>query len=218
MREINSNIIRPGRMSIVVLLVALALALAPAASAQSAPTGTLSGIVQDQNGSVLPGVQVEVKHTGTALTRSATTNAEGRWTIPALPVGNYEVTYTLAGFRQLRMTEVAVEASVPRTLEAKLEVGDIAAETITVTGGGEVLATPETATIARQITAEQLVAVPTSTRSFTQLLNNRGRREHAISRPSSRTATATNRPSVNGTRTTSHQSLLQRRGRDQHHH
>src|SRR5688500_9424320 len=56
-----------------------------AALAQSGTTGSLSGVVQDPNGAVLPGVQVTLRNPGTGLTRNTTTNDEGRWTFPALP-------------------------------------------------------------------------------------------------------------------------------------
>jgi Carboxypeptidase regulatory-like domain/TonB-dependent Receptor Plug Domain len=179
----------------------LILALSLTAFAQAGPAGTLTGVVQDPNGSVLPGVQVEVRNAGTGLVRSATTNDEGRWTVPALPVGTYEVTYTLTDFKPLRREAVEVEAAVPRTLEDRLEVGDISGETITVMGG-EVLGTPETAAVARQISAEQLVQVPTSTRSFTQLLNTEAGVNTELS-PVSTNGNGNQSPSVNGTRTTS---------------
>ena len=179
----------------------LILALSLTAFAQAGPAGALTGVVQDQNGSVLPGVAVEVRNAGTGLVRSATTADDGRWTVPALPVGAYEVTYTLAGFKPLRREAVEVEAAVPRTLEDRLEVGDISGETITVTGG-EALATPETAAVARQINAEQLVQVPTSTRSFTQLLNTEAGVSTDLS-PVSTNSNGNQSPSVNGTRTTS---------------
>ncbi|HEX7174204.1 MAG TPA: carboxypeptidase-like regulatory domain-containing protein [Pyrinomonadaceae bacterium] len=207
MREINPNVSRSGRAVAaagvcLLLLFALALVAATApARAQSGPMGTLTGAVTDPNGAALPGVQVEARNTGTGQTRAATTNDEGRWTMPGLGVGVYEITYTLAGFKPLKRGDAAVEAAVPRTFEDKLEIGDITGESVTVTGG-EVLATPETATIARQITAEQLVQVPTSTRSFTQLLNTEAGVSTDLS-PVSTNGNGNQSPSVNGTRTTS---------------
>ncbi len=113
-----------------------------------------------------------------------------------------KVEYEAQGFKKLVSQNVAVEASVPRTLDAKLEVGDIAGEVVTVTGEALAVTTPDTATLSRQITSEQLVAVPTSTRSFTQLLNT----EAGVNADLAAVSTNSNgnqSPSVNGTRTTS---------------
>ncbi|HEX7317211.1 MAG TPA: carboxypeptidase-like regulatory domain-containing protein [Pyrinomonadaceae bacterium] len=170
--------------------------------AQAGTNGTLSGVVQDPNGAVLPGVQVTIKNTGTGLTRASTTNEEGRWTFPALPVGAYELTYEVASFKTLKRQNVEVEASVPRTLEDRLEVAGVAGETVTVIEGGAALATPDTATVARQISAEQIVAVPTSTRSFTQLLSAEAGVNTDLS-PVLTNGNGNQSPAVNGTRTTS---------------
>jgi hypothetical protein len=170
--------------------------------AQSGTTGSLSGVVQDPNGAVLPGVQVTIRSTGTGLTRTSTTNDEGRWAFPALPVGAYELTYEVTNFKTLKRSNVEVEAAVPRTLEDRLEVAGVAGETVTVVEGGAALATPDTSAVARQLSAEQLVSVPTSTRSFTQLLAAEAGVNTDLS-PVSTNGNGNQSPAVNGTRTTS---------------
>ncbi|HZH32892.1 MAG TPA: carboxypeptidase regulatory-like domain-containing protein [Pyrinomonadaceae bacterium] len=184
------------------LVAGICLTLAPAIKAQSGPTGSLSGVVQDLSGALLPGVSVNVRNTGTGQTRTATTNEEGRWTVPALPVGSYEVTLEIEGFKKSVRQGVQVEASVPRTLEDRLEIGELSGEVINITSGDATLLATETATTARQVSSEQLVAIPTSTRSFTQLLSS----EAGVSAELSPVLTNGNgnvSPSVNGTRTTS---------------
>ncbi|MCA1615135.1 MAG: carboxypeptidase-like regulatory domain-containing protein [Acidobacteria bacterium] len=89
--------------------VGLALSPAPAL-AQSGPSGTLSGVVQDPNDAVVSGVRVTIRNTGTGLSRTTVTNEEGRWTFPALPVGTYELTYEVANFKTLKRSNVQVEA------------------------------------------------------------------------------------------------------------
>jgi len=186
---------------LLVLLLAHGLTPPPAV-AQTGTTGGLSGVVQDPNGAVLPGVQVTIKNTGTGLTRTGTTNDEGRWTFAALPVGAYEITYEVPSFKTLKRSNVEVEASVPRSLEDRLEVAGVAGETVTVVEGGAALATPDTSAVARQLTAEQIVAVPTSTRSFTQLLSAEAGVNTDLS-PELTNGNGNQSPSVNGTRTTS---------------
>lgn len=162
--------------------------------------GTLTGVVKDPNGANLPGVSVVVRNVGTGATRTSVTGDDGHWTMPGLPVGTYEVSYESTGFKKLVRDRVEVEASVPRSLEDKLEVGEIGA-VINITEGAALI-TPETSAVARQLSSEQLVQVPTSTRSFTQLLSAEAGVSSDLS-PVLTNGNGNQSPSVNGTRTTS---------------
>ena len=183
------------------ILVLATLLIAPTmVPGQSGSSGTLTGVVQDQNGANVRGATVLVKNLATGATRTTTTGEDGQWTLPALPVGEYEVEYEMTGFKKLVRNKVEVEASVPRTLEDQLEVGEVGA-VINVTEGASLI-TSETSTVARQLSAEQLVQVPTSTRSFTQLLSAEAGVSTELS-PVLTNGNGNQSPSVNGTRTTS---------------
>ncbi|HLL77734.1 MAG TPA: carboxypeptidase-like regulatory domain-containing protein [Pyrinomonadaceae bacterium] len=183
------------------LLAATLLLLAPHARAQSGATGSLSGTTQDADGRLLPGVSVVARNVDTTQTRTVISDGEGRWAMPSLAVGSYEVTYELAGFKRLVRPGVRVEAAVPRTLEDRLEVGGLEGESVMVTDQTPLI-TPETATTFRQVGSEELVAVPTSTRSFTQLLSSEAGVSAELS-PVLTNGNGNQSPSVNGTRTTS---------------
>src|SRR5436189_6288661 len=62
-------------------------------------TGTISGVVQDTSGAVIPGVSVTVKNLDTGIARSVTTDERGRYTAPNLTPGNYAVEGQLTGFQ-----------------------------------------------------------------------------------------------------------------------
>ena len=192
-----------GRVSLVLIAFAVVLSfmsLTSSALGQSGAGGTLSGIVQDPNGASMPGVTVIVRNIATDASRTVTTNSDGRWTLPGLSVGTYQVTYELTGFKKLVRDGIEVEASIPRALEDKLEIGEVGA-VVNVTDSGA-LATPETATTFRQLSSEDLVSVPTSTRSFTQLLSTEAGVNTELS-PVLTNGNGNQSPSVNGTRTTS---------------
>ncbi len=175
--------------------------LPPAAIAQSGPAGRLTGVIQDASGAVMPGVAVTARNVGTGQNRTVTSDAEGRWTVAALPVGSYQVTYEIKGFKKLTKEGVAVEAAVARTIDAQLEVEAAPGEEVTVTEN-VLLVTPDTASTYRQISSQELLQVPTSTRSFTHLLSA----EAGISAdlpPVLGNGNGNISPSVNGTRTTS---------------
>ena len=196
----SNAIALPRSISSFLLVISLLFGVQVAVMAQGGTVGTLTGVVKDPQGANLPGVSVAVKNIATGATRTAVTNGEGHWTLPGLAIGTYEVSYEITGFKKLVRDKVEVEASVPRTLEDTLEVGEIDA-VINITEGAALI-TPETSAVSRQLSAEQLVEVPTSTRSFTQLLSTEAGVNTELS-PVLTNGNGNQSPSVNGTRTTS---------------
>jgi hypothetical protein len=191
---------RVGTAALLFGIAALLLATPVSAGAQGSTTGTLAGIVVDGSGAVLPGVTVVARGRDTGITQQTVTADAGEWRIPSLPVGSYELTFELAGFRRLVRSDVTVEAAVTRSLPVTLEVGSVS-ESVTVSADAMLL-TPTTAATARSLTAAELVAIPTSTGSFTHLLSA----EPGVSAdlpPVLTNGTGNISPSVNGTRTTS---------------
>src|SRR5579863_8820916 len=77
----------------------LALLFSAAAFCQS--TALLTGSVSDPSGGIVAGAHVRCSNTETDLRLTATTNAEGLFRFPDLPVGPYEVTVTQQGFATL---------------------------------------------------------------------------------------------------------------------
>jgi hypothetical protein len=162
--------------------------------------GSLSGTVTDSTGALVQGVTVTVKNTATNQTRTVETSDEGRWTIPSLAVGTYSVTYEKTGFSKSVNESVQVEASVPRSVEAVLEVGG--SENIVTVTSDQPLIQTESAAVSRQITGEEVTRIPTSTRSFTGLLSAEAGVSSELS-PVGVNGNGNISPNVNGTRTTS---------------
>src|SRR5262245_91615 len=71
-------------------------------------TGTLQGRVQDNTGGVLPGVTVEATQANTGYSRTAVTDAQGVYRLTALPVGQYNVSVELSGFRKVDRQGVVI--------------------------------------------------------------------------------------------------------------
>src|SRR6185436_11268370 len=107
-----------------------AIVLLPAlAHAQS-----VTGIVRDASGAVLPGVTVEAASPALLeKVRTATTDGTGQYRILDLTPGTYTVTYSLAGFVTVKREDVQISGQVVITLNADMRVGGVQ-ETITVTG------------------------------------------------------------------------------------
>lgn len=176
--------------------------LVPATFAQVQTTGTLSGTVTDTNGALLSGVQVNIENPATGFKRESTTSGEGRFIFTVLPVGAYNLTFKQEGFSTAQTENVRVEAAVTRTIEQTLQVGQVG-EVVTVTSSDvERISTPDTSTTFRQLSSEELVRVPTPTRSFTQLLSAEAGVSSELT-PVSTNGTGNVSPNVNGTRSTS---------------
>jgi len=61
---------------------------------------TILGTVRDTSGALVPGVSITVKHTESGLTRTVVSSERGSYNVPLLPVGAYEITTTMPGFKQ----------------------------------------------------------------------------------------------------------------------
>ena len=148
----------------------------------------------------MPGVTVRATNPATGLSQSTITSTAGDWTIASLPVGRYELSFELDGFKKLTRSDVLVEAVVTRQVPVTLEVGSVA-EVVTVSADAPMVVANTAATY-RRLNADELTLVPTSTRSFTHLLSA----EAGVSAdlpPVLINGTGNISPSVNGTRTTS---------------
>jgi hypothetical protein len=118
-----------GRLSAAVL--ALLVILLPAvASAQ----GTITGVVRDVSGGVLPGVTVEASSPVLIeKLRTSTTDAAGQYRIVDLRPGSYTLTFTLPGFTTVQREGIELTGSFTATVNADLRVGALE-ETVIVTG------------------------------------------------------------------------------------
>ena len=104
-----------------IALVVVTGALAPAAA--RAQDGVLSGTVTDTTGFVLPGVAVGAQATtGSGPQRTVFTDRAGRFSIPALEPGTYDVTFTLPGFTTAARNAVTVGADTTTTLDVEMAV------------------------------------------------------------------------------------------------
>ena len=101
--------------------------------ADGSQLGTISGKVVDQSGAVVPGATIEVTNLERGATRTAVSDAQGRYNIPLLLPGPYRVTVTLEGFDRFVAQNAVVAVNKTTTVDATLKLSK-SAETITVQG------------------------------------------------------------------------------------
>ena len=129
--------------------------------------GTILGTVTDQNGAVVAGAKVTIKNTSTGLERSTTTDDEGNYTVPELPIGPYEVRVDQSGFVSSVVSNVAVEVASERRVDVKLNVAGT--ETV-VTVATNVQVETTTNTLGGTITTRAAEDLPINGRDFTKFL------------------------------------------------
>ena len=145
------------------LFLAGVILAATASSALAQGASSISGLVVDTAGGAIPGASVVVASDATGTKFEAVTNGSGAFSVPALPVGSYSVTVSLAGFKTSVITDVRVQLGIPSNIKATLEVGGIQ-ETLTVTGAAAELINTQTATVSATMNMEQIAQIPMPTR------------------------------------------------------
>jgi hypothetical protein len=131
-------------------------------------TATVSGVVRDATGALIPGVTVIVKHVESGLTRNAISNENGGYNVQFLPVGPYELTTDMPGFKQEVRRGINLVVAQEAVINLTLEVG-AAAERITVTEEAPLVNTTLNST-SGLINEQQIKDLPLNGRSFDQLL------------------------------------------------
>ena len=79
-------------------LIAVALFLIAVSASAQTSRGTVSGVVTDPNGAVIPGAEVTLTNTDTTVARSVVTNDEGFYRFDAVDLGNYSISIAAASF------------------------------------------------------------------------------------------------------------------------
>ncbi|MBI3940238.1 MAG: carboxypeptidase regulatory-like domain-containing protein, partial [Acidobacteria bacterium] len=130
-------------------------------------TGTLSGVIKDSSGALLPGVNVTVKQVDTGQTRVIITDDGGRYRIPQLALGNYEVVAELAGFQTSLRRGITLMVGQEETVDFTLTVGEIS-ERVEVTGEAPLIETTGTA-LGGVVDTRRIQDLPLNGRNYFQL-------------------------------------------------
>jgi hypothetical protein len=143
----------------------LLLTLFSAVAHAQETTATVVGTVTDASGGVLPGVVVSLRQVATGRSFEATTTTEGSYLATLLPVGDYELTFTLSGFQSRTVRGVRLSVNDRVQIDATLSPGGVS-EVIEVTG--QVLPQATTA-VQNLIDSRQVQELPINNRNFAKL-------------------------------------------------
>ncbi|MCI0627438.1 MAG: carboxypeptidase-like regulatory domain-containing protein [Acidobacteria bacterium] len=112
-------------LTLIVVLSLSVLVLAGGMIWGQTSTATLQGVIIDPAGTLVPRAVVKVQHLGTGLERETQTEESGTYALNFLPVGAYTVIVEASGFKQARVQNVVLEIGQTRTLDVRLEVGEM---------------------------------------------------------------------------------------------
>jgi len=147
-------------------LFAVLLATGAGPSAQT-NTGEIDGVVVDTGGGVLPGATVVATHPASGFTVERVTDAAGRFFLPALSSGEWEVTAELPGFQRVIRTGITIEIGRTVQLEFTLSIGALSEE-VSVEVSAPLLQVTS-AEISDIIETRELEQIPLNGRQFLQL-------------------------------------------------
>ncbi len=144
-----------------VLLVSLSFTTGLAWS--QADTGSISGVVRDPSGGVLPSATITATNVATAVARTVQSATDGTYTVPALPPGIYNLDIKATGFQPFTgKAEVTVGGHT--TVEAKLSIS-ANTETVEVVGQGGSAVNTQTQELSQLVGTTQMSELPSLTRN-----------------------------------------------------
>ncbi|MET0166162.1 MAG: carboxypeptidase regulatory-like domain-containing protein, partial [Vicinamibacterales bacterium] len=135
-------------------------------------TGTILGNVKDNSGAPVPGATVTATNVGTQVSRTATTDTDGQYTLTLLPVGRYQVEVTLSGFKNFSQTGIILEVGRNARIDATIEPGNIS-EVVSVIADAPLVETSSSA-LSRSVGQNEVLNLPLVNRDLYSLLTITG--------------------------------------------
>jgi hypothetical protein len=152
-------------------LLSMALTIAVLCSgdiySQTASTGALTGLTVDPSGAVLPGVTLHLRNEVGSVTKSATSDNNGRFAFFLLPPGTYEVQASKVDFKPLSQEEIPVHVTETLRLELHLELA-MRLERVEVSSNPQMVQL-DTSALGRVADKDTISGLPLVTRNFTQI-------------------------------------------------
>ena len=154
------------RAAATLLVAFVGLALVSPAFGQGAGA-SVDGLAKDQQGGVLPGVTVTLRNLDTGVTRTSTTETDGRYRFQALAPGRYHLSAQLSGFSTKEIGDVQLTIGLSLTQDFTMGLQSVQ-ESVTVTGEAPTVDTTKSE-VAGVVTQQQIQSLPVNSRQFLNL-------------------------------------------------
>ncbi len=149
-------------------LVLLLVMLGGVSALRAQNTGTFNGQVTDSTGAVISGATVTATNTATGVVRTTVTNADGLYSMPSLPPGEYTVTAVTSGFSLFTNEGVNLSSATTTTLDFRLQVAGTS-ESVEVTGQAPMIART-TDVISHELDTTEVEDLPVLNRTISGML------------------------------------------------
>ncbi len=154
------------RAAAALLVAFVGLALVSPAFGQGAGA-SVDGLAKDQQGGVLPGVTVTLRNLDTGVTRTSTTETDGRYRFQALAPGRYHLSAQLSGFSSKEIGDIQLTIGLSLTQDFTMGLQSVQ-ESVTVTGEAPTVDTTKSE-VAGVVTQQQIQNLPVNSRQFLNL-------------------------------------------------
>jgi outer membrane receptor protein involved in Fe transport len=134
----------------------------------AAGAASISGRITDSSGAAIPAATVTVKNTETSATQSTVTDNQGRYTVPDLPIGSYQIEVSKTGFQNSIRSGITLSVGAAPLLDFQLSVGQ-SSQTVTVSAEASAVETT-TAAVSSLVNQTQMRELPLNGRNFEQLI------------------------------------------------
>jgi Carboxypeptidase regulatory-like domain len=153
-------------MKRVLLGIILSVLVMSVAFAQ-APTAVILGTVTDSSGAAVAGAKVTARNSGTGQIRTAATNQDGAYRLEALPVGDYQVTTEMTGFKTVTETGLTLTVAQQAVENFTMQIGDTT-QTVSVTAEAPLVETTTSAS-GGLVDSQRIVDLPLNGRNYIDL-------------------------------------------------
>src|SRR6267143_325405 len=137
-------------------------------SAQGTDLGTITGLVTDGTGAVIPNAKVVILDLATTRPRETKTSAQGEYRVFGLSAGKYQVSVSAPGMRTTQITGIELNGSDVLAADAQLKLASTA-EAVDVTAEGPLVNTDDP-TISDTITSRAVIDLPRDSRNVYSFL------------------------------------------------
>ena len=150
------------------LALTMLFLLAPLAASAQTVSGTITGLVKDTSGGVLPGVAITFTHTETGRQEATVTDRDGRFTSQPLQLGTYRIEASLTGFKAAARTGIALTIDDVARIDFTMEVGTVQ-EVVEVAAQAS-LVDARTSSVGKLVDNRRIAELPLNTRNVYALI------------------------------------------------
>src|ERR1700733_12980873 len=149
--------------------VLLVFSLCSSAALFAQDTASITGTVTDPSGAAIPAAQVTLISAERGINRTTATNGSGDYLFASLPIGSYDLTVGVAGFKKYDAKGIILRVAEKARVNVQLEVGAINAEVI-VQGQEVAQVETQSSDLGGTVTGKEIAQLELNGRNFTQLI------------------------------------------------